>query len=70
MRFIKNDFRQAFYDINCYSTNAKTFSGSGLLSSIKIIEIAPFTRYSLSGSYFHYALMPPIWKSTDGAATD
>ncbi|MES2239256.1 MAG: aminopeptidase [Bacteroidota bacterium] len=46
------------FDINpAYSTNAKTFSGSGSLSvnqnyrNSKLYNV----RYSLSGSYFHYA---------------
>jgi hypothetical protein len=44
------------FDINPYSTNAKHSQDLVSLSSIKIIEIAPSTtRYSLSGSYFHYA---------------
>jgi hypothetical protein len=50
------------FDINpAYSTNAKTFSGSGLLSSIKIIEIAPSTtRYSLLAPISIMLQMPPI----------
>jgi hypothetical protein len=44
------------FDINPLFNKCKTFSGSGFVVINQNIEIVPCTtRYSLSGSYFHYA---------------
>jgi hypothetical protein len=56
------------FDVNpAYSTNAKSFSGSVLLLSIKIIETPRFTTYAIHFRvYFHYAPCCLFKKSIHG----
>jgi hypothetical protein len=46
----------------------KTFSGSGLLSSIKIIEIAPFTTRAIHSSFPLCSRCRLFENQSDGAA--